>query len=135
MNFSKGYIRSSPYVGIFATATDEFALLPTIASESEIKEAQRTLEVPIVKALLGNSPLLGILSKGSGRKIVVSGLSEDSEIRVLEKAGLEVLRVDSKGMTAVGNLLCFNKNGGFASPLLEDELIGEIGSFLKIRRR
>lgn len=133
MNFSKGTIRSSPYVGVFATVTEDVALVPNNISEKETKEIQRALEVEVHKIKLGNSPLIGVLSKALGRKVLVTSLCEHDEIRALEKAGLEVLQVNSGGFNSIGNLICMNPHGGIASPLLSEKNTAEISRFLGIK--
>ena len=131
MNFERGTIRGSPYVGIFSTITDDIAVVPHPITSKEMKNIEKTLEVTPIKASLGDTSLIGILSKGIGKKIVVSNISEKREIKKLEKEGLEVLQID--GFTSTGNLIAMNKNGGIASPLVQEKNIKKLGAFFKIK--
>ncbi len=119
MNFSRGTLRGSPYVGVFGTATEQFAIVPHSVHPKELKMIETQLEAKTIKASLGNSSLIGVLSKGIGNRLAVSSISEDSEIKALEKEGIEVLRVG--GFTSTGNLIALNEKGGIASPLFSEK--------------
>ena len=132
MNFARGTIRSSPYVGVFCSATDDFALVPHSILPNELRMVEQKLEARAVKATIGNSGLLGVLAKGIGNKFAVSGLAEKDEVRALEKAGIDVLAMQ-ENFTATGNLLALNSNGGVASPLFSEHAVKDISKFLGLK--
>ncbi|HLC80031.1 MAG TPA: translation initiation factor IF-6 [archaeon] len=131
MNFSRGTIRSSPYVGVFCTVTEQLALVPHSVVPKEAKMVENILNVKVVRANIGNSTLIGVLSKGIKNKFAVSNLIEDTEVRALEKEGLEVLKV--QGFTSTGNLIALNEKGGIASPLIADSEIEKMHKFFGIK--
>ena len=131
MNFDRANVRSSPYVGVFASLSDDYILMPISALPKEVKLFEKTLEAKVIKTSLAGTSLLGILSKIVGNKAVVSSIVEDQEIKVLEKHGIEVLRLED--YTSTGNLIAMNNKAGVASPLLRDESIGELEKFLGIK--
>ncbi|HZX34144.1 MAG TPA: translation initiation factor IF-6 [archaeon] len=131
MNFARGTVLSSPYVGIFCTVTDEIALVPYPALPKEVKEIEKRLEVEIIRARIGNTSLLGVLSKGIGKKIAVSGIAEESEIKAIEKRGLEVMRLE--GLTSTGNLLALNGFGGVASDLISEDGVKRLEKFFRVK--
>ncbi|MCR4368884.1 MAG: translation initiation factor IF-6 [archaeon] len=131
MNFSRGTIRSSPYIGIFSCTTEDICLLPHNTLPKEQKAVEQALDVEAIKAMIGGSTLLGVLAKGMGRKIAVSSITEDSEVKMLESKGLDVIRV--AGYTATGNLIAMNKNAGITSPLLKDGAREQLEAFFGIK--
>ncbi len=132
MNFAKGTIRSSPYVGVFCSATDDYALVPYSILPKELKIVEEKLEVRAVKANIGNSGLLGVLTRGFGNKFVASALLENEERRALESEGIEVLTI-RENFTSTGNLIALNKNGGIASPLFSEQTVKDIKGFFGVK--
>ncbi|PIN85390.1 MAG: hypothetical protein COV47_02530, partial [Candidatus Diapherotrites archaeon CG11_big_fil_rev_8_21_14_0_20_37_9] len=127
MNFSRGTMRSSPYVGIFSEVSDSAALIPHAILPKEQKAVENTFECKIIKTSIGSTSLIGILSKLLGEKLLVSEIVTKEEIKHLEKNGLEVMTMD--GFSSIGNLLALNKNGGIASTLLSKEEVKAIEGF------
>ncbi|MEM4257241.1 MAG: translation initiation factor IF-6 [Candidatus Diapherotrites archaeon] len=132
MEFLKGTIRNSPYIGVFSTTTEEYTLIPPGTTEKEEKEIQKTLQTKTIKTTIGNSPLIGILAKGLGKKIVVSSLIEKHELKKLKNEGIKVLEIDAKGFTALGNLVNWNSKAGIASPNIGKKNMKKISEFLEI---
>lgn len=132
MNFAKGTIRSSPYVGVFCSATDDYVLVPYSILPKELKIVEEKLDVRAVKANIGNSGLLGVLTRGFGSKFVASALLENEERRALESEGIEVLTI-RENFTSTGNLIALNKNGGVASPLFSEQTIKDITGFFGVK--
>lgn len=132
MNFARGTIKSSPYVGVFCSPTEEVALVPYSIHPKELHTIEQKLEVNAIKTTLGNSNLLGVLSKGLGRKYAVTSLAEKEEVRNLERNGLELILLE-ENFTATGNLAAMNKNGGIASPLFSGETISELKKFFGVK--
>ncbi len=132
MNFARGNIRSSPYVGVFCSATDDYALVPHSVLPKELRAVEEKLEVRAMKASIGNSGLLGVLSKGLGNKFAVSGLIETDEKRRLEKEGLELLVLE-ENFTATGNLIALNRNAGIASLVFGDATVKSLERFFGVK--
>ncbi|VVB99386.1 Translation initiation factor 6 [uncultured archaeon] len=128
MNFSKGTVRGSPYVGVFCSATDDYALVPFSVQPKELRLVEEKLEASAIRASIGNSGLLGVLAKGIGNKFAVSSLADRNEVKALEKEGLEVLAVQ-ENYTATGNLMALNKSGAIASPLFSEKAVTALGKF------
>ncbi len=131
MNFSRATIRSSPYIGIFSSVTDEVALVPHSVLPQELRELERVMEVGAIKSKIGNCSLIGVLCKGTGKKFVVSNIAERGEIRELEKNGIETMVLKTR--SATGNLVVMNSQGGVASPLLTEKDMDELKAFFGIK--
>ena len=68
MNFTRGTIKSSPYVGVFCTVTEEIALAPHSALPKEVQTLEQQLGVSVIRANIGNSSLLGSCPGALGEK-------------------------------------------------------------------
>ena len=94
---------------------------------------EKTLEVEAIRASLGGTSMIGVLSKGLGKKIVVSNIAEESEVTALERHGLEVMVL--AGFTSTGNLLALNRNAGIASPLVSEKGAKKLEKFFGVKFR
>ena len=120
MPLLKGFIRASPFVGVFTLATDQYALIPRHLMLKERKVIEEALQVQLIEAEIGETALLGALSVGNSEKLLVSGITTDEELKELKKTKLEVERL--KGNSALGNLIAVNDFGLVLSDwLTEDE--------------
>ncbi len=118
MNIKTLSLRGSPYMGIFCSVTDNFALVPGYIQPKELKRIEETLNVVAIPTTIADAHLNGILAKGLGNKFAVASTIEDAEEKLLIKHGIELHKVDD--ITAIGNLLCIQKNGGIISPLIPE---------------
>lgn len=117
-------------MGLFCVVTDEFALVPAFMETKDVKKLEDTLNVKAIVTTIADTHLLGVLGKGLGKKIIVASTISPEEVHVLEKHGIHVHVMDE--ITAVGNLLCIQKNGGIISPLIPDVERKKIEKFLGI---
>ena len=131
MNFIKGTIKASPFVGVFAALNEEILFVPYSVQEKEVKGIEAKLEVAVIRCSLANSSLIGVLGKTLGKKMAVPEIVENREIKELERNGIEVLKL--KGVMALGNLVALNGNGGIASPLLQEKQVKELSDFFDVK--
>ena len=131
MNFIKGTIRASPFVGVFACLTDKTLFVPHSVQDKEIKDIEGKLDVAVVKCSLANSTLIGVLGKAIGNRIAVPEIADAREIRDMERNGVEVLKVG--GVMALGNLVALNGKAGIASPLLREKQVRELQDFFGVK--
>ncbi len=130
MNLIQRTIKASPFVGVLGLVSDSFGFFPLASEKKELKDLEKVLDVNVFTGSLAQSSLLGVLSVAIDSKIAVSELVEKAEIAFLKKQGLDVFVVQN--VTALGNLLVLNNNGGIASPLLSDEQINDLENFFKV---
>ena len=131
MNFIKGTIKASPFVGVFAALSEDFIFAPHGIQEKEAKDIERKLGAEMIKCSIANSALIGVFGKALGNKIALPEIAGDDEVRLLEKSGIDVIRL--KGVLALGNLLALNSKGGIASPLIEGAQLKELRDFFGIK--
>ena len=115
-------IVGNPNVGVFITATDNFAIVPYNLLDERVDIIKETLEVEVIKSSISGSSLIGSLSVANSNGIVVSPHVLDREVKQFKDMGLNVATIPGQ-YTAVGNIVAANDNGAIASPFLEDEAI------------
>jgi len=123
----------SPFVGVFASATEK-ALLA--ASEVETEEMEDELGVDkVYSGTVGGSSVLGSLAEGNSSGIVVSSSAREDEIESIEDAtGVRVERVSSR-VNAVGNLVLANDDAALVSPELDAEAREKVAAVLEVKVR
>jgi len=131
MKIELGTVRESPFVGIFAVATEKFVLLPRAVSKKEEKKAKNAFGVETIKTGIANSTLLGVLAAGNKKGLVAGSIIEESEKKELEGLGIKVKVV--KGVSAVGNHLAVNDSKGICSGLFSEKQKNEIEKFLGVK--
>jgi translation initiation factor 6 (eIF-6) len=109
MKFKKLDINTSPHIGIYASVSNNYGLFPDLINKKDEKAIQETLDIDLIKLNLGESIVNGSISKIYDNKVVLAKSSLPSDVKYLEKKGLDVLRLNS--YLAVGNLIVVNKNG------------------------
>jgi translation initiation factor 6 len=113
-----------PYIGAFALSTNQVALFPRGFHLRE--EVASVLGVPIIRADISHSPLIGVLVAGNSNGLICSDLFElsaDEEVGVCYLSGK---------FTAFGNLILANDYGALVSPDLPDAMIKSIGKRLRV---
>lgn len=111
-------VMGSPNIGVFARATDSYAIFPEGIPERKLERVSRILEVKIVSLDLGYSKLIGVLSAANSKGLLLPHYVTGEEEKFLRKSlGVEVERLKSK-YTSAGNLVLANDVGAVVSPLL-----------------
>ncbi len=131
MNIDSGTIKSSPFVGVLGLVTNDFGFFPKTSLKKETKGLEDFFKIKIITGSLAQSSLIGVLAVGLNFKIAVSDLVQESEKKMMEKNGLEVFQVEK--VSALGNLLALNQNGGIASELISKETVKELENFFNIK--
>lgn len=131
MKLIKTRINNTPYLGIYSVCTDNFCIVPSNILKKE-EDVLKKLNTKIIKMSINQSPLIGVYLLAYKNKVVVAkNAIKESEIKILEKEGIEV-KIVKEEFNALGNLVSINSNYGFASNLLSDKTISEISSFFNI---
>ena len=126
-------VDGSPFVGVFMVLTDDFAVVP---GNSEIKETggiEEKLGARVVKGSVAGSALWGVFGMGLGNRLLLPEFAMEKEINKLEENGIETMVVEK--YSALGNLFAGNSNGGFASTMVDEKTVKEIGKFLGIKMK
>lgn len=130
MEMVKKTIHSSPFIGVFALATEKYVILPSNIEKKEEYNMSGLFNAEIIKTRLADSSLIGILAVGNNNGIVVSSIVEEKEIKELTEKGLRVKRLAEP--LAIGNLVELNDTKGVCSKAVKPKTKQEIENFLKI---
>lgn len=130
MNIKTITLKGSPYVGLFCIVTDEYALIPSFLEAKDVKKIEDTLNVKAIPTTIADTHLLGVLGKGLGKKLLAASTITKEEKLHLEKNGIHVHVMHE--ITAIGNLICIQKNGGIISPLIPEAERHAVEKFLEI---
>jgi translation initiation factor 6 len=101
----------NPFIGLFAAANDEIAIVPMGSSQHFMDRIRESLEVRIMEMLVCESNLLGVYMCMSNSSIIVQEGIGDVEKKALESTGMNIVYINERH-NAWGNNLCINSKGG-----------------------
>lgn len=131
MRIEKTSLLGSPYLGVFSRVTDNFVLLPNKVSQREESFFSGLFSAEIIKSNIADSPLVGALSVGFGKKLLISELALDSEIKLLESRGLKVMKL--RNSTAVGNLIALTEKNAVCSNAIPERQVKDVEKFFGVK--
>ncbi|KAK1932822.1 translation initiation factor eIF-6 family protein [Babesia divergens] len=103
---------NSNEVGVFATLTNSYALV-TVGSScnfASVFEAELLPHIPVVHTTIGGTRVVGSVTVGNRRGLLVSSICTDTELRHLRNSlpdELEIRRIDDR-LSALGNVITCN---------------------------
>lgn len=130
MKIIKKTIRSSPYIGVFGTATEKCVLLPTTIHHKEEKGIREAFNAETIKTTIACSPLIGVLTIGNMNGFIASEIAEEKEIESLNALGIRIKKIDT--VATIGNMVEVNDSRGICSNSLPKKTREEIEKFLKV---
>jgi translation initiation factor 6 len=111
----------NPNVGVYVRATSTHLFVPPGITALNVKDLEDALGHKAIEATIGGSPLVGSLVAANKFGAVVADFATDDEMRVFEKAGLKVVRLEQSRLNAAGNNLLVNDHGAVAHPDLPEK--------------
>ncbi|MCX6798985.1 MAG: translation initiation factor IF-6 [Candidatus Diapherotrites archaeon] len=130
MNIGLGKIRESPFVGVFAIATEKHCFVPYCTAKKEEKQLLDLFDVEIIRTAIADTSLIGVLAAANSRGMVVGDITSEKEVLRLQQAGLRIKTISN--ITAIGNLLRANDTKGACSALLNTAQRKEIEKALGV---
>jgi translation initiation factor 6 len=122
----------SPYVGVFARATNDCLLVRPDVGESLTDECSSELDVPIVSTTVGGSGTVGSLVAGNENGLLVtSRLRPRERDRIAEATDPPVTELPGR-VNAAGNVVLANDYGAYVHPDLPREAIQAIKDGLEV---
>lgn len=119
-----------PYLGIYASNTENYLVVPADLPLESAQEAADALGVEIIATMMNESTLVGSMMTGNSNAFLVSGLATFSEVATLEQK-LPVVCMSGK-MTAAGNIILVNDTAALVHPALSDKNVEAIVKTLKV---
>jgi translation initiation factor 6 len=127
-----GNLNGSAYVGVYCSASEEYAVLADSVEPRVVKDIERTLGVQVIRTFIAGSTVVGSLVAMNSNGLVVTNFVERSELGKIPKV-LRVARMEEK-INAAGNNILVNDNAAYVHPaasrstvrMLEDVLGVEV---------
>lgn len=111
----------SPYVGVFARATDQCVVLRADVEDDVAQAIAEELDVPPVETTVGGAATVGSLVAGNEAGLIVSGRITDAEVARLEVAiDGSIGRLPGR-INAAGNVVLATSHGAYVHPDLSHE--------------
>ncbi|MFB6218474.1 MAG: translation initiation factor IF-6 [Halobacteriaceae archaeon] len=120
----------SPYVGVFARATDGAVLVRPDAEESVRGSLADELDVPVVATTVGGSSTVGALLAGNRNGLVASRRLRERE-RIEDALDVPVATLPGR-ITAAGNVVLANDSGALVHPDLPQEAAAVVRDALDV---
>ncbi|WP_407391555.1 translation initiation factor IF-6 [Methanobrevibacter sp.] len=124
-------IVNNPNVGVFITATDDYAIIPYNLLDEKAQIVEEALEVDIIRASVTGSNLIGSLAVANSNGIIVPPQVLEREVKQFEELGLNVGIVPGE-YSALGNIVAANDKGAIASHFLSSKAIKVIEETLDV---
>ncbi|MGB9929480.1 MAG: translation initiation factor IF-6 [Methanosarcina sp.] len=122
-------IYDTPIIGVFATCTEDLALVPTGTKPEVTTLLEDSLDVRVVETLVNGSVVVGALSRGNSNGFLFSHGTDVQELQ--EKLGVQVEVLPDK-LNAVGNIVLANDSAALVHPELSDRALETIARTLKV---
>lgn len=129
------YAFGHPHIGVFITASEEWALIPEEAPEKVELALRRNLGTEVIRASIGESSLLGILCVMNSKGMLLGNIARDEEVERIKKAvgdALVVEVIDEIKENALGNMILTNDSTAIVSPLLPPDVRAKIADVLDV---
>ncbi len=115
-----------PFIGAYSLCTDKLCLIPEHVHLRP--DNTHVLGVPVIRASVSDSPLLGILLAGNSQCLLCSDLFE---VQLPSDLDVDVEYLPGKH-TALGNLVLANDKGAIVSPELSSSVVRMIADGLGV---
>jgi len=122
----------SPYVGIFARATDECLLVRPDVDADLRESCGSELGVPAVPTTVGGSGTVGALATGNSNGLLVSSrVRERERERIADAVDVRLTELPGR-INAAGNVVVANDNGAYVHPDLSREAVRAVKRGLEV---
>ncbi|MGQ4556472.1 translation initiation factor IF-6 [Halobellus sp. GM3] len=122
----------SPYVGVFARATDDVLVVRSDAEEDVVDAMTDELGVQAVATTVGGSGTVGALATGNENGILVTSRATEREKEAIESAaGVPVSELPGN-INAAGNVVLANDYGAYVHPELSDTAVEAVEAALGV---
>jgi translation initiation factor 6 len=126
-------INGNPFLGVLCSASDRLAVASAEMTDAECGSLSESLAVPVVRATVGGSRVVGSLCALNSHGLVVSDLASKGEMEALRKAapGTRLLRLAGK-LNAVGNNVLASDRAALIHPDMTQSAARKIADFLGV---
>ena len=130
MTVTKAVNFGNPHLGLFAKASEKFAVADTTSSP-KFMSALIALGVPVLTTSFGGSGLAGLYIAMNSNGAVIPAFSTKDEIAKIKAQGINVVLLPGK-FSAAANNIAANDFGAIANPEMPAELVRKISDCLGV---
>jgi translation initiation factor 6 len=114
--------KGNPNIGIYAFATDKYAIISCDADEKFYKYVVKVLQVPVLRASIGDTGLVGVFLIGNNKGLLLPSIAKEYEVLEM-KRGVDVnVAIAKSRFTALGNICLVNDRAALLHPEAFEEL-------------
>jgi translation initiation factor 6 len=122
----------SASIGVYSLATSKMIIVPPQLSENKASDLQEWLRAKVIRTTIGDSVLIGALSRANSNGIVLPHYILEREIQAIKTAqDLNITVMETK-RTAYGNLVLANDYGAVVDPRLKLKDMTQIADTLGV---
>ncbi|KAG8532091.1 Eukaryotic translation initiation factor 6 [Bacidia gigantensis] len=129
----RAQFENSNEVGVFSTLTNAYALVPVGTSENFYSTFEAELQdvVPICRATIAGTRIIGTLTAGNRKGLLVPTSTTDQELQHLRNSipdEVKIQRIEER-LSALGNVICANDHVALVHPDIEretEEIIADV---------
>ncbi|MBW3022300.1 translation initiation factor IF-6 [Candidatus Woesearchaeota archaeon] len=108
-------VHGNPNVGLYAFCNDKFCLLGKEVSDSDAKEIEKVLKVPVHRITIAGTSLIGVFVAGNNKIVLLPEIVFERELLKLDELGIKYQIINTK-LTALGNNILCNDTGALVNP-------------------
>ena len=114
----------NPHIGVYSVAGEGLAFVSPNADKEYIQTVTETLGVETHMTSVAGSFVVGSLTAMNSNGVIVSGLAEDSEIRMISK--LTEVGTLTGAHNAAGNNILVNDHGAILNPAIDGRVVKKL---------
>ncbi|MDD2439318.1 MAG: translation initiation factor IF-6 [Methanosarcinaceae archaeon] len=122
-------IYDTPIIGVFATCSEDVALVPTGTRPETSALLEKLLDVRVLETLITSSVVIGSLSRGNSNGFLFPRSSDTEKLQKL--LDLPAVALPDR-LNAIGNLVLANDSAALVHPELSDRTLELISKTLKV---
>ncbi len=126
-------ISNSDYVGVFASASDDYVFLGKSIGQNDKSRVAEVLGVEYVDISVSGSDLIGLFARANSNGILLSNIIEESELEELKrkKLGINIGVIDS-ALNTIGNDIIANDKIAIVNPDYDQQAMTQIRDILGV---
>lgn len=128
-----GDIDGNPYIGVYCSASERYAVVPDSADGKVVKEISRTLGVDVISTTISGSTVVGSLVAMNSSGMVVTNFAEKHELARFPK-DLNVSFMEEK-FNAAGNNILVNDTAALVHPGVSNKTLRSIEDAFGVEAR
>jgi translation initiation factor 6 len=133
MEAAKYKIMGSDYIGVFATATDDFVFAGAGLTKNSKDMLSKVLQVKCVDLSVSGSDLVGLFTRANSNGILLSNLALDFEVENLRKMDLGLnVGVLYSDLNALGSNILANDKIAIINPDYDQKEADQIADILDV---